>query len=163
MSSQGLQGQDIIPIQVWQDFKKIFDSYLPGWQTSGAYNYKATASVPLAALQLDTLVHSGQHPWINKALGRLLSAAEFVDALPEVKTLRLSQLVNYMWEAQKFDNPDKYVAYANRTDPRLIDFFKGKPTTTDMYTYTDKYLTWDNVKSSDAGKAVENYGDSAFN
>jgi hypothetical protein len=73
--SQSIQGQDIIPLEVWQKFQDVFAKYLPGWQTSGAYNYATMASTPLGAVQLNTLLHSGQHRWINQALIHLLVAS----------------------------------------------------------------------------------------
>lgn len=159
MGSQGVQAHDIIPLQVYKRFKDDFIDFLPGWSTAGEYNYKASPSTQIAARQMNSLLHSGSHPWINKTLITLLERPEFVNATDEVKTVRLAQLVNFMSEASDLEakgaKTGGYVAFTSRRDPTLIAEKGYRPSKAEMYTDAKKYITWSNITESDAGKAVE--------
>jgi hypothetical protein len=73
MSSQGIQGQDIIPLEIWNRFKPLFEQYLPGYKPNAIYNFAAAPSTQLASVQLNKLLHSGSHPWINDAIKDLFT------------------------------------------------------------------------------------------
>lgn len=66
-----LQGHDLIPRELFREdliTADIFEKYLPGHSVNGAYNFVAAADNPTASLQLDTLLHSGSHSWLNDSL-----------------------------------------------------------------------------------------------
>lgn len=84
LSSQGIQGHDIVPQQIGEDYSDLFRDSLPGWALDREYNYTAAASTQRAALQLETLLHSGPHKWINDALESMLNELRTVPD-PQVK------------------------------------------------------------------------------
>lgn len=132
MSSQSIQAHDGIPNAVARDFRGLLERYLPDWSVDGEYNYRASASTQRAAVQLETIMHSGSHPWINDALNNLLNGFEQKVA-PDVRSERLAQLVNYIHESQNLDNLNPngktggYVAFTSRSDPYWLDFQANNP------------------------------------
>ena len=97
----------------------------------------------MASVQLNKLLHSGSYPWINDVLKTLLARPEFVNASAAEKTLKLSQLVNYLTEAQNLNGAKTggFVAWANRTDPHLIKSLGFQPSVDYMRSYTNNNLT----------------------
>ena len=74
-----LQGHDLVPREILVKYEltaNIFAKYLPGYSVNGAYNFVVTGDNPAAALQLNKLVHSGEHDWLNEALKDLLRTFE---------------------------------------------------------------------------------------
>ena len=67
--SQSLQAHDGIPREILriEAFADMFEMYLPGWAVNGEYNYRISASTQKGTIQLQQIMHSGQHPWINAA------------------------------------------------------------------------------------------------
>lgn len=96
-SSEGMQGHDIVPKEIARNFGRLFADFLPGWAVAREYNYTAAASTQRAALQLETLLHSGSHSWINDNLTKMLERLEGLSDAE--KTVRLGALVNYLHAA----------------------------------------------------------------
>ncbi len=158
--SQGIQANDILPQAVENEYRRLFTQYLPGWQLTGEYNYSASPSTQMAAVQLKMPLHSGSHPWINDTLIKLLKTFE-KDVKPELRTLRLAQLVNFLTEAQNLDNFDKagktggYVAFTSRMDPYLIDKMGYHENTDHLRGYNKTHLDWNKIAATPAGKEIE--------
>jgi hypothetical protein len=73
-----LQGHDLVPREILvtnRETAALFRKYLPGYSVDGVYNFVVTGDNPAAALQLNKLVHSGEHKWLNDALKELLEAS----------------------------------------------------------------------------------------
>lgn len=47
-----IKGMDIIPIAVYQNYKLLFDKYLPKWTPNAAHNLQPGAAAPQAAALL---------------------------------------------------------------------------------------------------------------
>jgi hypothetical protein len=161
MGSESIQAHDNVPRQIAKLFAEEFADFLPGWDVKGEYNYAARTSTQLGSLQINKLMHSGPHAWINDALFKLLDGAEFRGFTDEVKTLRLAQLVNFMHEAGSDANfasggakTGGYISYSSKADPALIEKFGRTPSQADMFADAKKYLTWDNITGSQAGLDV---------
>ncbi len=96
-----LQGHDLVPrgiLKAGSETGDLFATYLPGYSVNGAYNFVVTGDNPAAALQLNKLLHSGSHPWLNDALTDLLE--DFEAEIPEAeRPKRLAGLVNFLAEA----------------------------------------------------------------
>lgn len=131
-----LQGHDLVPREIL-DLKNptglLFEKYLPGYSVNGTYNFVVTGDNPAAALQLNKLVHSGEHEWLNKALKDLLETFE-TDVPEAERPKRLAGLVNFLAEASDPDgNPNGnktggFIAHTSLADPTLVIANGGVPT-----------------------------------
>ena len=65
---QRIQGHDIIPKALFRPLGGVIQNWLPGWSGSVVYNFDARASSQMAAAQLDILLHSGPHKWLNDSM-----------------------------------------------------------------------------------------------
>ncbi|MEM6478740.1 MAG: hypothetical protein AAF647_06810, partial [Pseudomonadota bacterium] len=160
-NSSNVQAHDLFPREFHNGaFGSALKMVLPGLSFNAEYNYSLSGSTQLSSLQLDTLLHSGSHPWINRAIRQL--EAEFNAFPDDVKTLRAAQFMNYLREAAdpgNFNTPGSatngFVAFTSRTDPRAIEYFGGPPTRAQMENYTRGGMSWDNIINSPSGNAVQ--------
>ena len=122
-------GMDTIPVEIHTtdpDTGALFKRFLPGWEGAGEYNFRAGTSSQRAAAQLEVLMQSGPHPYINNQIRALLKGAEFAGLDDPEKTRRLAALVNFMGEASgtsaitsKGARTGGYVAFSSASDPHL--------------------------------------------
>ena len=69
-------GMDTIPVEIHTtdpDTGALFKRFLPGWEGAGEYNFRAGTSSQRAAAQLEVLMQSGPHPYINNQIKVLLN------------------------------------------------------------------------------------------
>jgi hypothetical protein len=124
-----IQGLDTLPAQIFRDFKPIFDDLLPGWAITGEYNLQPGASTQRGAAQLQLLMQSGNHKWINDAVAELFEHPDWIAAehIQGKRTQMLSALVQFMSEASGPGalasggaRTGNFIAFSSLSDPHLI-------------------------------------------